>query len=973
MTSKPRSSIARTARIHRTPSLQGHAFSVCEPLESRRLLSGHEPFDFFAGRVVVEAEQYDSRTTASGHSWQKVAGGVDGAMKVLPDNGARIDSNIAGTSPRLNYRINFPYAGEYMIFIRGQAVAGNVGESDSLHVGVDGIVQSGVDRFGGFGPGFDWQSETMDQPGTDFETRINVPTAGEHTVNLYMREDGLTIDRFFISGGYGDIYPIGAGPRASERSNVSAGPPQAEFFGSLDSSATSAGPAELRYVQGNVVDARSVVPLPDGRFYLFHRSDMFGIAVTRHYFDGTMDRNYFDPRDEGIRRLSDGDVLATGRIFPQPDQGVAGSVPGGFLVWVAGSSGSPNRIYRYNLELEQDGSYGGGDGFIETDEEFAISPNGGVVEFRHLTSETVRWTRYSPNGVVEFQFDRPAPHIGAIAPNGIAYQGTAGTPLETIEALADGSVIVVLDGYEAGFHGLRKFNSDFTPNTTWAGDGIADLDMYDSDSRHEMIEASPDGRIFVSERDVDGENYMTLLSSNGVETAGDVNYYYNPLGWGFYSIAENQSVRFHSDGDVSIAYTITGDHGANIENWPNGFGVDRFNADGTRDSSFSPIRVNVGNFFDESLRGADTALLADGTFVIAANAGSDALLWRVKPGPVLPLYNESAGFVEIQAEIFTGKAPGIGAAAGHTWNLINTVPSAAEPGLFAAPNRGLNLGDSTSGPRRDYAINFTTTGTYYVWVRMTGTTGSDDSLHVGLDGVLRSFGSQGVALSASERGYYNWVWKERTSGGMRVTVNVTTPGRHTLNLWMREDGVEVDRFILTRDPAFNPANTFREFDGRVDIEAERSTTQAAGTGNAAGHTWSLISDGGASSGFGLQATPNTGLNVGTALNGPRRDYAIQFTTSGTYYGWVRMSGANGSDDSLHVGMEGLSATFGGQGVTLTSGERGAGWVWKQVRSPEGRVGWGILAGETWDFNLWMREDGTKVDKFILTTDDSFVP
>lgn len=926
---------------------------------------------------MVEAEQFDSKTAASGHSWQQVSGGVDGAMKALPDNGANINQNIASTSPRLNYQINFPYAGNYDIFIRGKAVAGNVGTSDSLHVGLDGVVQSSADNFTGFGPDFDWQSQSMDDPNT--QPYISVPSAGVHTVNLFMREDGLTIDRFFITlagispGAPGHTYPFGPGPRASERLNTNLRPLSPQFVGSLNNPSPTAGPAEMLFLQGNDVSAQSIVPLPDGRFYLFEFSDAAGNSVTRHLSDGSLDPTLGPWQDEGVLRLDGDSPLVTGRIFPQPDQGVAGSVPGGFLVWVAGSSGAPNRIYRYNLELEQDGSYGGGDGFIETAEEFAISHNGGVVEFRHLTPETVRWTRYSPNGIVEFQYDRPAPHVGAVAPDGFAYQSSS-----ELETLADGSVLVVLHGSQTEFRGLRKFNADFTPNTTWAGDGVADLPVYEPGARFGGIEASPDGRIFVFESDIDevsltnfnGESIMTLLSSAGAVTGRAVYYasdYYN-LG-----LAGNQSVRFHADGDVSVAYTISGDQSEFVENWQEGFGVSRFNSNGTLDSSFTNFDLDVGAFGDETFRGVDTALLADGTFLIAANAGSDALLWRVKPGPMLAPYKEVGGFVELEAEVYTGKAPGTGSAANHTWDFIVSPFQNDLPGLRASPNTGLNVGDSKSGPRRDYAINFTTTGTYYVWVRMRGATGNDDSLHVGLDGTLRSFGSQGVALAANERGNGDWYWKERTAAGMRVTVNVTTPGLHTLNLWMREDGVEVDRFILTRDPAFNPANIFQESGGRVDMEAERSTSQAAGTGNAAGHTWSLISDGGASSGFGLQATPNTGLNVGTGLNGPRRDYRIRFTTSGTYYGWVRMAGANGSDDSLQVGMGGISATFGGQGVTLSASERGAGWFWKQVRSPEGRVGFGVLAGMTANFNLWMREDGTKVDKFILTIDPDFVP
>lgn len=167
------------------------------------------------------------------------------------------------------------------------------------------------------------------------------------------------------------------------------------------------------------------------------------------------------------------------------------------------------------------------------------------------------------------------------------------------------------------------------------------------------------------------------------------------------------------------------------------------------------------------------------------------------------VFQEFGGRVDIEAEAFTGQAPGTGNTANHTWTQISDAAARGGQALQATPNSGVNKGDSISGPRRDYAINFTTTGTYHVWVRIAGASGSDDSLHVGLNGVAASLGSQGIALASSQRNGA-WHWMDRTASGTRVTVNVAAAGVHTLNLWMREDGVKVDGFILTRDASFDP-------------------------------------------------------------------------------------------------------------------------------------------------------------------------
>lgn len=50
-------------------------------------------------------------------------------------------------------------------------------------------------------------------------------------------------------------------------------------------------------------------------------------------------------------------------------------------------------------------------------------------------------------------------------------------------------------------------------------------------------------------------------------------------------------------------------------------------------------------------------------------------------------------------------------------------------------------------------------------------------------------------------------WSRTGTGGSPVRVNVSTAGVHTLNLWMSEDGLVVDKIILTDDPGFVPIGT----------------------------------------------------------------------------------------------------------------------------------------------------------------------
>ena len=101
-----------------------------------------------------------------------------------------------------------------------------------------------------------------------------------------------------------------------------------------------------------------------------------------------------------------------------------------------------------------------------------------------------------------------------------------------------------------------------------------------------------------------------------------------------------------------------------------------------------------------------------------------------------------------------------------------------------------------SSPRLDYRINFTQTGTYYLWLRGSGANGNDDSVHAGLDGTVVANHITSFGTSAS--------WTKRLTGGTIITFNVATTGIHTFNLWMREDGLKLDKIVLSKSSSYSP-------------------------------------------------------------------------------------------------------------------------------------------------------------------------
>lgn len=108
---------------------------------------------------------------------------------------------------------------------------------------------------------------------------------------------------------------------------------------------------------------------------------------------------------------------------------------------------------------------------------------------------------------------------------------------------------------------------------------------------------------------------------------------------------------------------------------------------------------------------------------------------------------------------------------------------------------------TVDAPKLDYIVKFSKPGTYYIWVRGRG--GDDDnSVHVGLDGrMVRS----GENIHFGDDGSADWVWSHINRDGRAAKLVIDSVGEHTINLWMREDGVSIDKLMLSADPTFDPA------------------------------------------------------------------------------------------------------------------------------------------------------------------------
>ena len=184
-------------------------------------------------------------------------------------------------------------------------------------------------------------------------------------------------------------------------------------------------------------------------------------------------------------------------------------------------------------------------------------------------------------------------------------------------------------------------------------------------------------------------------------------------------------------------------------------------------------------------------------FVVGAASGQPL---QQDPGP--------DGIVSVEAENFDENIP----REPHTWELITEVADGYVPpdgfsGGFAMQNTPTTLAGGSgrndpadflaNSPRLDFQIEFVHTGIHYVWILGYGMDGNSDSLHSGLDGEHVATADR-ISLASGTLTWRNIAYEDPE----RIMIEVDTPGLHTFNLWMREDGATVDKIVLTTNPNF---------------------------------------------------------------------------------------------------------------------------------------------------------------------------
>ncbi|MEP4077056.1 DUF5060 domain-containing protein [Haloferula sp.] len=212
------------------------ASELARPIASPDLV-----FEEKDGIVAIEAEHFFKQDLSDVRAWylttkdtdsgikpdgdpNHVAGASGGAyLEILPDTRRTHDdklikgenfSNEPGKAAILSYKVHFNTPGKYWLWAR----AFNTGSEDNgFHFGINGEWPETAQR---------WQTVTRNQwhwksaqrtaevhTGVSGILTLEVPSAGEHTIHVCMREDGIELDKILLVNRK-DFEPEGLGPES---------------------------------------------------------------------------------------------------------------------------------------------------------------------------------------------------------------------------------------------------------------------------------------------------------------------------------------------------------------------------------------------------------------------------------------------------------------------------------------------------------------------------------------------------------------------------------------------------------------------------------------------------------------------------------------------------------------------------------------------------------------------------------------
>ena len=868
------------------------------------------------GFVVAEAENFHNNTPQGSHSWSPVTTPAGfsgtGAMRTLPDNGTNVGTNYAANSPRLDYQIDFVTTGLHYVWVRG---AGSGGGSNSVHAGLDNQEIPSSAGLSVPKNTYGWVSGSF-----------TVATSGAHTLNIWMREDGTVVDKVLLTTD-ASFVPTGIGPPESPQGGLPtvATPTIAPMGGSFTDSVTvtlaSATQNALLYYTLDGSDPTVADTLYSSPFALTNSATLKVIGILAAHNDSAIASASFTITPGG------------GNAPPVLDPIGNRSVEEGQTLSFTVTASDPDATIP---DLPQPTNLPTGASFTDN--------NDGTGDFVWLTQMGDANTY--PN-IVFTAVDATDSGLTDSETISITVNaaGGGGGGFQQDNSTGQGFVVAEAENFH---NNTPQGSHSWSPVTTPAGfSGTGAMrTLPDNGTNVGTNYAANSPRLdYQIDFVTTGLHYVWV---RGAGSGGGSNSVHAGLDNQEIPSSAGLSVPKNTYGWVSGSFTVatSGAHTLNIWMREDGTVVDKVLL--TTDASFVPTGIGPPESPQGGLPTVATPTIApmggsftDSVTVTLASATQNALLYYTLDGsdPTVADTLYSSPFALTNSA--TLKVIGILAA--HNDSAIASASFTITPGGGNAPpvldpigNRSVEEGQTLS---------------------FTVTASDPDATIPDLPQPTNL--PTGASFTDNNDGTGDFVWLTQM-GDANTYPNIVFTAVDATDSGLTDS----ETISITVNAAGGGGGGFQQDNstgqGFVVAEAENfhnNTPQGS-------HSWSPVTTPAGFSGTGAMRTlPDNGTNVGTnyAANSPRLDYQIDFVTTGLHYVWVRGAGSGGGSNSVHAGLD-------NQEIPSSAG----------LSVPKNTYGWvsgsfTVATSGAHTLNIWMREDGTVVDKVLLTTDASFVP
>ncbi len=172
--------------------------------------------------------------------------------------------------------------------------------------------------------------------------------------------------------------------------------------------------------------------------------------------------------------------------------------------------------------------------------------------------------------------------------------------------------------------------------------------------------------------------------------------------------------------------------------------------------------------------------------------------------------------------------------------------------------------------------------------------------------------------------------------------------------------------LLVAAPIARAVPLFIYGEGNLVMEAEDATTNISPRSS---HQWHFTNHVAGFSGSGFfEGTPDNNFPfTNWTTTSPELQFHIQFSAAGSYRVWVRSYGTNADSDSVHWGLNGAS------NASPIAWNAYNAWIWTNRTQAGGSATINVGGAGVHTLNLWMREDGARIDRVAVSSDTNFQP